>query len=182
MNDAYRISWLHFYLRWTYRKTHCIQSLIFISWNMSKFHELVKLIWIIYLSMMNGHVAVMAESFWALHWRHNEPDGISNHQPRHCLLNCLFRCRSKKTSKLRVTGLWAENLPGTSEFSAQKASNAENVSIWWRHNGNAILQSIKLEKVEGTSMKYDSTTYLIYNRAHWEENEWKNVDSIYRNK
>ena len=70
----------------------------------------------------------------SLHWRHNEPDGVSNHQPRDCLLNCLFRCRSKKTSKLPVTDLCAENSPGTGEFSAQKASNAENVSIWWRHH------------------------------------------------
>ena len=69
-----------------------------------------------------------------LHWCHNEPDGVSNHQPHHCLLNCLFRCRSKKTSKLRVTGLCAENSLGTGEFPAQKASNAENVSIWWRHH------------------------------------------------
>ena len=69
-----------------------------------------------------------------LHWRHNEPDGVSNHQLRDCLLNCLFRCGSKKTSKLRVTGLCAENWPGAGEFSAQKASNAENVSIWWRHH------------------------------------------------
>ena len=72
----------------------------------------------------------------ALRWRHNEPDGVSNHQPRDCLLNCLFRFRSKKTSKLRVTGLCAENSPGTGEFSAQKASNAENVFIWWRHHGH----------------------------------------------
>ena len=34
-------------------------------------------------------------------------------------------CRSKKTSKLLVTGLCAENSPGTGEFPAQKASNAE---------------------------------------------------------
>ena len=40
---------------------------------------------------------------------------------------------SKKTSKLRVTGLCAGNSPGTGEFPAQGASNAENVSIWWRH-------------------------------------------------
>ena len=69
-----------------------------------------------------------------LHWRHNEPDGVSNHQPRDCLLNCLFRCRSKKTSKLRVTGLCAENSPGTREFPAQMASNVETVSVWWRHH------------------------------------------------
>ena len=36
---------------------------------------------------------------------------------------------SKKTSKLRVTGLCAGNSPVTGEFPAQKASNAENVSI-----------------------------------------------------
>ena len=52
----------------------------------------------------------------------------------YCLLNRLFRRRSKKTSKLRVTGLCAGNLPVTSEFPAQMASNAENVSIWWRHH------------------------------------------------
>ena len=38
-----------------------------------------------------------------------------------------------KTSKLRVTGLCAGNSPVTSEFLAQKASDADNVSIWWRH-------------------------------------------------
>ena len=26
------------------------------------------------------------------------------------------------------------NRPGTGEFPAQMASNAENVSIWWRHH------------------------------------------------
>ena len=40
----------------------------------------------------------------------------------------------RKTSKLRVTGLCAVNSPVTGEFSAQMASNAENVSIWWRHH------------------------------------------------
>ena len=58
----------------------------------------------------------------------------SHHQPHDCLLNRLFRRRSKKTSKLHVTGLCAGNSPGTSEFPTQMASNAENVSIWWRHH------------------------------------------------
>ena len=68
-----------------------------------------------------------------LQWRHNEHDGVSNHQPRDCLLNRLFRHRLEKTSKLRVTGLCAGNSPVAGEFTAQMASNAENVSIWWRH-------------------------------------------------
>ena len=70
----------------------------------------------------------------SLQWRHNGHDGLSNHQPHHCLLHRLFRCRSKKTSKLRVTGLCVGNSPVTGEFPAQRASNAENVSIWWRHH------------------------------------------------
>ena len=43
-----------------------------------------------------------------------------------------------KTSKLRVTGLCAGSSPGTGEFPAQMASNAENVSIWWRHHVQII--------------------------------------------
>ena len=52
-----------------------------------------------------------------------------------CLLNRLFRHRSKKTSKLRVTGLCDGKSLVTGEFPAQRASNTENVSIWWRHDG-----------------------------------------------
>ena len=66
--------------------------------------------------------------------RHNGRDGVSNHQPHDCLLNLPFRRRSKKTPKLRVTGLCGGNSPETGEFPAQRASNAENVSIWWRHH------------------------------------------------
>ena len=66
----------------------------------------------------------------ALRWRRIGRDSVSNHQPNDCLLNCLFRHRSKKTSKLRYTGLCAGNSPGT-----HRASYAENVSIWWRHHG-----------------------------------------------
>ena len=51
-----------------------------------------------------------------LQWRHNGRNSVSNHQPHDCLPNRLFRRRSKKTSKLRVTGLCAGNSPGTGEF------------------------------------------------------------------
>ena len=99
----------------------------------------------------------------SLYWRHNGCDSVSNHQPDDCLLDCLFRRRSKKTSKLRVTGLCVGNWPGTGEFPAQMASNAENVSIWWRHHvigirigkfdfihprGVDILPSITLETIK----------------------------------
>ena len=74
----------------------------------------------------------------ALQWRHSERDCVSNHQPH----DCLFRRRSKKTSKLRVTGLCVGNSPVTGEFFAQVTSNAENVSIWWRHRVRAMLTSL----------------------------------------
>ena len=48
----------------------------------------------------------------SLLWRHNDHDSVSNHQPHDCLLSRLFRHRSKKTSKLRVTGLCVGNSPG----------------------------------------------------------------------
>ena len=55
---------------------------------------------------------------FTLHWRHNELDGVSIHQPHDCLLSRLFGRRSKKTSKLRVTGLCAGNSPGNSPHKA----------------------------------------------------------------
>ena len=65
-----------------------------------------------------------------LRWRHNRRSRVSNHQPHECLHNRLFRRRSKKTPKLRITGRCVVNSPGTGEFPAQMASDAENVSIW----------------------------------------------------
>ena len=70
----------------------------------------------------------------SLQWRHNDRDGVSKHRRLHCLLNRFFRRSSKKSSKLRVTGLCEGSLPVTGEFPAQKNSNAENVSICWRQH------------------------------------------------
>ena len=66
---------------------------------------------------------------------------------------------SKKASNFRVTGLYAGNSPGTGEFPAQMASNAENVSIWWRHHEyrrhatyewSTILLPIKVRLISAT--------------------------------
>ena len=55
--------------------------------------------------------------------------------------------RSKKTSKLRVTGLCEENSPVTVEFPTLKASNAKNASIWWHHH---VEQRSNIEASEGS--------------------------------
>ena len=86
------------------------------------------------------------ESNRTLPWRHNGRDSVSNHQPHHCLLNCLFGRRSKKTSKLRVTGLCVGNSPGPVN-SPHKwpvtrkmfpfddvIMNSLKIKLQWRHN------------------------------------------------
>ena len=80
----------------------------------------------------------------SLQWRHNDRGGVSNTQPHECLLNRSFRCRSQKISKLRYTGLCAGNSPLAGEFPAQRASNAEKVSIWWRHHDNLQWLNIQI--------------------------------------
>ena len=99
----------------------------------------------------------------ALQWRRSEHDVVSNQQPHDCLLNRLFRCRSKKTSNLRVTGLCEGNSPVTGEFPAQMASNAENGSIWWRHHGLRFRNSGKLApfKFVQSVINQQRTTYCI---------------------
>ena len=49
--------------------------------------------------------------YWphSLRWRHNEYHGVSNHRRLDCLLNSWFRRKSKKTPKLRITGLCEGN-------------------------------------------------------------------------
>ena len=95
-----------------------------------------------------------------LRWRHNGSESISNHQPHDCLLNCLFKRKSKKTSKLRATGLYAGKSLGTGEFPAQMASNVENASIWWRHH--ALIGHYKL-----AALWLWTGTMLDINKGHW---------------
>ena len=77
------------------------------------------------------------DSYFNLRWRHNGCNGFSNHLLHDGILNRLFMRRSKKTPKLRVTGLCEGNSPVTGEFPSQRASNAENISIWWRHHATS---------------------------------------------
>ena len=53
------------------------------------------------------------EETHSLQWRHNERHGVSNRRRLDCFLNHLFRHRSKKTPKLRVSGLYGGKPPVT---------------------------------------------------------------------
>ena len=111
-----------------------------------------------------------------LHWCHNGHDGVSNHQTHHFLFNHLFGRRSKKTSKLRVTGLCAGNSAVTGEFPAQMASNVENVSIWWRHHAKWSRYFNTQSKIKGLRLpqkwfpvahdKYHMPVVLKHDKRH----------------
>ena len=65
-------------------------------------------------------VIILGEHVAAFQWRHNRRDGVSNHRRREYLLNHLFRRRSKKTWKLRVTGLCEVNSPYNCSVTRKK--------------------------------------------------------------
>ena len=113
-----------------------------------------------------------------LQWRHDGRDGVSNHRRPYCLLNCFFRRRSKETSKLCVTGRCEGNSPVTSEFPAQRASNAENVSIWWRHHAMlVVVLLVSTEHVDQPESGASSATRPRRDGTN-KENIWKCEDSF----
>ena len=115
-----------------------------------------------------------------LQWRHNGRDGISNHQHHDCLLNRLFRHRSKKTSEHRITSLCEGNSPVTGEFPPQRASNAENVSIWWSdhefHRISDIATDFSLGKKKKINLPFISEENPVQSCMPcilwWELNLW----------
>ena len=133
-------------------------------------------IWTIIPPLKNKHIQklvphprtlVNCHKIWnPLQLRHNEHDSISNHRRFDCLLSCLFRRRSKKKSKLRVTGLCAGNSPVTGEYPAQRASNAENVSIWRRHHVSHTWPSVGLWPELQSHLNTEYALLLPSKQAH----------------
>ena len=101
-----------------------------------------------------------------LQWLYNERDGVSNHQPYDCSLNRLFRQRSKKTSKLRVTGLCEGNSPVTVNSPHKWPVTRKKVSIWWRHHGcPPCCRCLKRQSTERPSLSPSST--ITSTRLMW---------------
>ena len=133
----------------------------------------LKDVWSIYISHVSK-VAWLQILGCPLQWCHNGHDGISNHQPHDCLLNRLFRRRSKKTSKFRVTSLCVGNSPVIGELPAQMACNTENVPIWRRHHAPVQCQAtiwtnadlLCIEPVGQTSLKLKSKHDNVIQKMH----------------
>ena len=76
------------------------------------------------------------EQQYALHYNDVIMDTMRLKSPASRLFTQhLFKRRSEEISKFRVTSLCTGNSPVTGEFPAQRASNAEIVSSWWRYHG-----------------------------------------------
>ena len=86
-----------------------------------------------------------------------------------CLLNCLFRYRSKKILKLRITGLCEGNPPATGGFPSQRASDAENVTICWRQP--RWYKCIILGDID--AINSEDASLASYNYSLWPFNERK---------
>ena len=84
-------------------------------------------------------------------------------------LKRLFRRRTKKTSKLRVTGLCEGNPPVNGGFPSQRANNVGNVSIWWLHHEFHLLRCDLSQSFEWFKMYWytiPSTHTLRLNYCH----------------
>ena len=108
-------------------------------------------------SMSSHHHACCPTNHTSLQWRHNVRDGVSNNQPYDYLRNRLFKARIKENIKTTPTGVCEGNSPVTCEFPAQRASNAETVSIWWRHH---VSTSSPMNKILGWNFFHRN--YLRY--------------------
>ena len=107
-----------------------------------------------------------------LHWRQNDHDGVSNQQPHGCLLNRLFRCRSKKTSTLCVTGLCVWNSPGrwiprTNGQSRGKCFHLMK-SSWVLYNGCPLAASFT-EKLFSNTNPWKIKGHLDKSGQDWYE-------------
>ena len=154
-------------LKWRHNKRHGVSNRRHIDCLLSRLFTRTSMkTWKLCVTVLcEGNPSVTGGFTSPLWWRHNGRDSVSNHQPHHCLINSLFRRRSKKTSKLGVTGLCVGNSPGTGEFPAQMASNAKNVSIWWRHHDKGPVTR-KMFPYDDIIMKRTFPSYIMFTPAY----------------
>ena len=95
----------------------------------------------------------------------------------------LYRRKSKKTSKLRVTGLYAGNSPVTGEFPTQRASNAKRcfhlmTPSCKHHPGVYHVNHTHQAKITHTRVVFTDTQYNKENNLHnTAMNLWINLNS-----
>ena len=92
---------------------------------------------------------------------HNEHYSVSNYWRLDCLINRLFRRRSKQTSKLRVTGRWPVDSPHKGPVT-RKMFPSDDVNMWCRNrmcNGPGTWNII-LSATQQTCLCYRNELYV----------------------
>ena len=88
----------------------------------------------------------------------------------------LVQAQLKKHQKVRVIGFCVRNSLVIGEFPTQKASNAENVSIWWRHHGRishtgftveSCYHTLHLPQIPQSTVQSRNEHNFVLNGALW---------------
>ena len=108
------------------------------------------------------HERAVAMTIFTLQWR----DGVSNHRRHNCLLNRLFRRRSKKTFKVRVTGRWLVNPPHKGPvmrkmFPFDDVIMKKPYVFWFKFHWSLFLETILIDKQVTTA----SSNGLVPNKC-----------------
>ena len=88
----------------------------------------------IYHSLLFGVGSLVLGQWYALQWRHDKCDRVSNRRRLHCLLNCWSGADQRKHRSSASLAFVREIHRLQVGSPHKKASNAENISIWWRHH------------------------------------------------
>ena len=101
------------------------------SWRQMIYNHYICTVVVDYVDFSDGD-SIAVVTTWL--WRHNESDGVPIAGVSMVCPTICSGADESYTSKLRVTGLSEGNPSVTSGFPSQRDSNAENVSVWWRHH------------------------------------------------
>ena len=102
---------------------------------------------------------------------------MSNHQTHDCLLNSLFRLRSKKISNFAslafVRGIhrWAVNYPHKGPVTGK------NVSNWWRHNETKYVLSLPVHNLLWSPGHQQPWQFSMEEGCDYLVTRLKNIDS-----
>ena len=118
--------------------------------------------WRSYDEAHHTYIRVIGYWLFPLQWRHYERDGVSNHQPCDCLLNRLFNVQIKENIKApRHWPLWGE-FTGNRWITHKRASNAENVSIWWRHHDCRFVDPLKSNYIYSFTKATAASLFMLW--------------------
>ena len=79
-------------------------------------------------------IKLFIKPWFTLPWRHNDHDSVSKSPASRLFTQPFIQTQIKENIKAPRHWPLCGEVTGTGEFPAQRATYAENVSIWWRHH------------------------------------------------